>query len=352
MSDSNTIPASTPVTILLANPTTVIGPIFLGNVFNWMLTGLLITQVYTYWRNFPKDRRAIKLLVYIVFAFDLVQTAFGTHETWWYAIEKWGSVAALQAAPWTALMNPILSGIISAMVQIFYAYRIWSLKRNLMPRVLASFIVLLAFAQSLSAIIASSLLERELSQENLIRLHPLFSFSLAGSFSTDILITGSMIWILYTAKSSTRVSNTDSLLNRLILNVIQTGTVTVVCAGVALALFINFTDKNYYFAFIYILGKLYSNSFMATLNLRAPRRHSEQSETIGMRIQVSRQIERELDGVKMSAAAKHSTPSSLKWKMTTDSNVEDSLPGGKPSDYDLTHGNGASTVGVGDPADV
>ncbi|KAJ7149462.1 hypothetical protein C8R43DRAFT_951944 [Mycena crocata] len=294
-------------------------PKFLGNAFNWLLLGLLIMQVYSYWCNFPKDRGAIKILVYSVFVFDLIQTAFGTHETWWFAIENWGNIPSLQSGPWTSVINPIMCGISG-----------W-----FSPH---SHLVLeeepVTTHPGLPHCIASSLLEADLTQGNLIRLHPLFSFWLAGSFSTDILITGSMIWILQTAKSTTHVSDANNLLNRLMLNAIQTGAVTVVCAGIGMALFVNYTDKNYYFAFIYILGKL----------------HSQHSETFGMRIQVSRRTEREHDGVKTTSPRKNSnsTRSTLKWQTTMDSNVEDSQ---KPCDYDLTGGS-APSAGIGEHTSV
>ncbi|KAJ6574422.1 hypothetical protein B0H19DRAFT_934951, partial [Mycena capillaripes] len=198
---------------------------------------------------------------------DLLQTAFGTHEAWWFAIQNWGNASALQSGSWTTIISPITCGIISAMVQLFYASRIWILKRDIIPRMLAVLIAVLALAQSLAAIIGSSLLLETLSQEQLLHLHPAFSFWLAGSFVTDILIAGSMIWILHTSKSTAYISHTDSILNRLILNTVQTGTVTVVCAGIMLALFIKFTDRNYYYAlYVFAFSKGCKHALTSTFS--------------------------------------------------------------------------------------
>ncbi|KAJ6542521.1 hypothetical protein DFH09DRAFT_1282558 [Mycena vulgaris] len=333
-----TSPSSPQQTILLVDPVTAIGPIFLGNSFNWMLTGFLMMQVYAYWRNFPRDKLKVKILVYAVCVLDLLQTAFGTHEAWWFSIQNWGNVSALQGGAWTEIMSPILCGIISAMVQIFYAMRIWTLKRNAIPRLLAILIIWLALGQSLAAIVASSLIQETLSQEQLLRLHPVFSFWLAGSFATDILVAGSMIWILYTAQPTLPEysSNTESMLNRLMLNTIQTGTVTVLCAGITLVLFIKFTDRNYYWAFAYILGKLYSNSFMATLNSRASRRRWDGSESISMGLQRSRQTDRTEDSVIFASSNTKDCNS------TTEFNTGD-IPGQKHAPYDSTPGHTSST---------
>ncbi|KAJ7631345.1 hypothetical protein DFH06DRAFT_1224290 [Mycena polygramma] len=339
MSNSTlTDPNTDPPTILLPDPATAIGPIFLGNALNWMLMGFLLVQVYIYWLNYSRDQFKIKFLVYTICLLDIIQTAFGTHEAWWYSVGNWGVVEALQEGTWTSVLSPILCGIISAMVQIFYAMRIWLLKRSTLPRLLACLIVLLALAQSLTAIIACSLLQTDLTQANLLRLHPAFSFWLAGSFATDILVAASMTWILYSAKPThpaLAAQNTDGMLNRLIVNTIQTGTVTVLCAGIALALFIKYTDKNYYFALTYVLGKLYSNSFMATLNQRAPHRpqSAPSGESIGMRIQVSRRTDKTVNGLKLDSQWNNGT--------TTDFAAED------PTD-DLTGGQASSKANVHD----
>ncbi|KAK7035346.1 hypothetical protein VNI00_011877 [Paramarasmius palmivorus] len=125
-----------------------------------------------------------------------------------------------------------------------------------------------AFAQGMSAIVAGFIGSPNTTQQTLLRLHPAFSLWLAGSFVADVLITGSMFWILHTAKAKSSFARSDALINRLISNTVQTGALTVVVATVDLALFVRFTDATYHFVPAYILGKLYTNSFMATLNAR------------------------------------------------------------------------------------
>lgn len=45
------------------NPYVVIGPVVLGALVNACLFGCLVIQTYVYYSNFPKDHRAIKILV-------------------------------------------------------------------------------------------------------------------------------------------------------------------------------------------------------------------------------------------------------------------------------------------------
>ncbi|KAJ7252168.1 hypothetical protein C8J57DRAFT_1351328 [Mycena rebaudengoi] len=60
------------------------------------------------------------------------------------------------------------------------------------------------------------------------------------------------------------------MLTTLINRVVQSGAVISVCAAVDLALFAGIVDTNFHFVPSYILGKLYTNSLMLTLNLRRP----------------------------------------------------------------------------------
>ncbi|KAJ7141590.1 hypothetical protein C8R46DRAFT_1361185 [Mycena filopes] len=320
MSDSAsnaTVPAVSPLLI-----TTELGPIFVGNVLNWLLMGVLTVQFVriaaisysrqhsqptdAYSNNFPRDRLLVKILVYTLFVVDIVQTGLGTHEAWWFLIEHWGDVSSLQRGPWSALTIPITCGLVSAPVQLFYAYRIWRLRYGPVARLVCAVMVLSGLAQSMAGITGSALLQSNVTQENLIRLHPVFTFWLAGSFITDFIVAVTMTWILHTAKSASAVTQTNGMLNRLMINTIQTGTATGLCAGLELVMFLRFPQTNYHWAFAYILGKLYTNSFMVSINLREPRRRSklDAAESIELRIQVSRDVERTMGGnVKMRSQA-------------------------------------------------
>ncbi|KAJ6569353.1 hypothetical protein B0H19DRAFT_1373548 [Mycena capillaripes] len=102
----------------------------------------------------------------------------------------------------------------------------------------------------------------------------------------------------------------------------DTGTVTVIVAGLDLAMFVKLTDTNYYFAlyYAYILGKLYSNSFMLSLNMREPNKCAPPSESSEMRIHVTCNIER--NGVRRRLF-QEDIPAT--WKTATDMNESDDI---------------------------
>ncbi|KAI0066614.1 hypothetical protein BV25DRAFT_1409151 [Artomyces pyxidatus] len=293
MSTADCPGSNLPAGFLDPRPTTVIGPIFVGNVINWLLMGTLIVQVYIFSVNFPGERLRLRLLVYGILCLDIVQTVFGTHLAWWYMISSWNNPIALESLPWSDVTIPIMCGLVAGIVQIFYAWQIWVLTKTILMHGFAALIVVVALAQSLTAVITPSLLRRDPDAQNYLHLFPGFEFWLAGSFVADILICSCMLWILYHAKTGTMWTHSESLISKLILNTIRTGTVTVVCAAIDLALFVALSDGNYHLAPAYILGKLYSNSLMATLNGRKSRSQTSPgtSDSLGMRVSVSGQSE-------------------------------------------------------------
>ncbi|KAJ7152980.1 hypothetical protein C8R46DRAFT_479425 [Mycena filopes] len=256
--------------VLVANIAAIVGPMFIGNILNWMLFGTLIMQLWTYYHNFPHDSRPLRGLVYLVFFMDAVQTVLLTHHGWWFTITIWGVPDKFEELVWSAPTIPFMAGLISGSVQCFYAWRIWVLTNNKWMHGVSVLIVLVALTQALNAMVAALICSQTPVQETLIRLHPQFSTWLAGSLANDVVITTCMLWILTRAKNQSAWGPTESLLTKLIHRVIQSGATTVVVAAVDLALFVRFPAENYHYVPAYILGKVYSNSFFLTLNLRRP----------------------------------------------------------------------------------
>lgn len=85
---------------------------------------LILPLIDMYYLGFPNDKTGIKILVYTLFAFDTIQTALTTHNAWHFLGAGWGDVAVLNNPGWSWIAVPLFSGIVSASVQIFFAWRI------------------------------------------------------------------------------------------------------------------------------------------------------------------------------------------------------------------------------------
>ncbi|KAI0774948.1 hypothetical protein BD413DRAFT_603458 [Trametes elegans] len=172
-----------------------------------------------------------------MFVLELVQTATTTHQAWYYGVSSWNNPAALATFPWSATTVPTMAGILAAVAQLFYAWRVWSLSPNWFFKGMAILIVLLALLQCITAIVAASIFAAFLTPTKLKALHPEFELWVASSFVTDVLIAACMLWILYNAKNRTVWARSSNIIGRLIGITVGTGLAIAICGALTLALF-------------------------------------------------------------------------------------------------------------------
>ncbi|KAJ7685833.1 hypothetical protein B0H17DRAFT_1073044 [Mycena rosella] len=249
---------------------TLAGPLFIGVILVWALLGSLIIQLYDYHNTSrSSDRLWVQILVYMVFLLDLLQTVLITQSSWIALIVNWGDATALINTPWSSATTPLLNGLLAACVQCFFAWRIWQLTHSTIGRGIAIVIVALALMQLAAA--AAVTAEYTLFNRDYSRLPELSHADdtrLIGNFICDTVIATSMVIILAKAHRQSHFKATETLLNRLIVNTIETAAIT---AGVTLLTLILFkvSPATYYdIVTDYVSGRIYSNVLVATLNGR------------------------------------------------------------------------------------
>ncbi|KAJ7272925.1 hypothetical protein C8J57DRAFT_262325 [Mycena rebaudengoi] len=247
------------------------GPILIGSQLNWCLLGILAAQVYFFHITFPRERRLIKAIVYILFALDLLQTALSSHFAFELLVSFWGDPTIFLQQPWSSATIPVMAGFISVIVQLFFAWRIYILKRgNPWFTITAILIAGIALMQSLSAIVNGIRYATiSLDIATIISLDIGVKIWLIGSFACDILIAAGMLTILAQARKQSPYAMTDSIMTKLIISTVETGALTALTAGINLLLYLLYGDTLTYDVPSFILGKMYSNVMLASLNGRA-----------------------------------------------------------------------------------
>ncbi|KAJ7430456.1 hypothetical protein B0H11DRAFT_2393650, partial [Mycena galericulata] len=235
---------------------------------------------------------------------DVAQTVILTHHGWFFIVDSWDKASNFNIVPWSSTMIPILCGLVAAIVQIFYSWRIWLLSTNPFLRGMAILITLVALTQGLSAMITGFI---SLKKPNPTRPYTPAPRVLAGSLAADIMITACMTWILVRAKTRTFWASSETMITMLINRVVQSGAVTALSAGVDLALFVGVSDTNFHFVPAYILGKLYTNSLFLTLNLRRPTNRISESESLPMSADLSGDIRNGIHVSRSTPRRKHPT---------------------------------------------
>ncbi|PBK85824.1 hypothetical protein ARMGADRAFT_1017632 [Armillaria gallica] len=257
-----------PVEIPGINVPLLTGPLVLGYMWGYGLFGVLTVQMYIYYVYFnSKDDWKMRLYVWFMFLLELIFTIFTTIAAWDQYGPGWGDVDSLMFIDWSWEPLAQLNGIISAMVQSFYVWRIYNLTKNIWVSLI---IEVVAIVQCVFAwYIGFSVTVHGRGVEKLLAVSPEVSVWLAGSASCDVMITSTIVFVLYRASSRSDFSQTTSAVTKIIRFTVETGLLTAAAAVAELILWLTQSEYNVHFIGFLVLGKLYSNTLVATLNSRA-----------------------------------------------------------------------------------
>ncbi|KAF8800590.1 hypothetical protein BYT27DRAFT_7199723 [Phlegmacium glaucopus] len=237
----------------------------IGALMSFMLFGISIVQLYLYNLRFSNDKFMVQFSVYMIFLLEIFHSVTVGALAWNALCSGWGRFTSLLFPGWTFSAIPAVTGIISAWVQIFYAWRIHVLVNwKIIPIV----IIVIALAQTAAAL---SIAIGFIPLKSILLLHSTFPRTivwLGGAALADVIISISMVYVLYAAKKRVVGGDTEKVLNHLIRSTVETGIIATFCATMELGFFLGLPTTNIHVLFALMLSKLYSNTLMTSLNFR------------------------------------------------------------------------------------
>jgi hypothetical protein len=252
-----------PVSLLNAD----LGSLLIATWIDAMLLMLEITQVIHYFRNFPNDRLAKKLLVLFLLTMDILSEASHNLELYMYTIVNWGVESYLQNQHWPVAMFLPTTGIVALTVQGYLIRRLWLLRPSLwlaLPFLALS----LASCAGIMATAIISTLHPSLKDRHMAVISSIVWLG-CGS-AADTAIASALVWQLSTMKSP--FMQTRSLMKRLIAYAISTGAAPATLALLSLITFLTDQDTNVCVAIGFCLGRTYTLTLLYNLNLRSSSR--------------------------------------------------------------------------------
>ncbi|KAF9039538.1 hypothetical protein BDZ89DRAFT_945376, partial [Hymenopellis radicata] len=235
----------------------------LGYILNCGLYGALCVQVYLYYISFPHDHSRSKAVVYSLFVIETAQVIMNISDVFDLFAVGYGDLDTLDQIHLSWLAVPVLTGLVSFIVQCFYGHRIYLLtERCWIP----SAIALLAFTQFTAAVTGGIqvYLKGRFSQIESARTAS--TVWLAGSAACDVVIAIAMTHHLVSA--DTGFKSTHLILTKIIRLVVETGSVTASVAVLDLILFLVFPHATYHTVPAQCLAKIYSNAVLVLFNSR------------------------------------------------------------------------------------
>ncbi|KAI0042897.1 hypothetical protein FA95DRAFT_1609816 [Auriscalpium vulgare] len=243
-----------------------IGVEYLGVVFSSILYGVTCIQSFQYFRSVKAGSDAwwIRSMVLALLTLDTIHQAFLIHVPYYYLIAHYGDPEALLKDLWSIPSAVALTTIIAFISNSFFVYRIWKLSSNA-PVSLFCFVC--AIAESAAVLtycvkfyFKKSLLDAELS----LKTTGLAAIAIAAVANVFI----SAIMTFYLNASRTGLRRSDSVITKLIVLVVSTGTSTTVALVADLISYTIAPDLLYVLMFEFMVAKLFVNSTLTCLNLR------------------------------------------------------------------------------------
>ncbi|KAG7445553.1 uncharacterized protein BT62DRAFT_981044 [Guyanagaster necrorhizus] len=239
------------------------GPILIGLMFNTLLLGVVIAQVYIYMTTYQKDRLWMKAYVIFLFLTNLLNSAFIMAYTYISLIKHFDDVPYLYNATWLFSTDPALTGIIAGAVQLFFAWRVKVLTSNWY---LGALVAILALTGVGSSIVVAIKSEAVGAFTRFQEFKSIVVVWLVSACVGDFTITAILVW--YLRKHKTGFQGSDELVDRIIRATVQTGLITSIMAIIDLIVYL-VDSSGLHLLFNLTLARLYTNTLMSSLNSRS-----------------------------------------------------------------------------------
>ncbi|KAF9065260.1 hypothetical protein BDP27DRAFT_64902 [Rhodocollybia butyracea] len=209
----------------------------------------------------------MRVFVLFIIVLDFSHQGLICHTLYVYVITGYDKPDELKTVVWSLLVEVLVNGLIAFSVQSFLSWRIWRLSNSNIW--LTAFVMTLVFSE-LGCITAYALIALTRIRTFVELAVHLKGLSIAVNVlaaAGDVLIASSLAYLLQTSKTGFR--NSDTMINKLTLFAVNTGALTSICAMASLVSILVFPATFVYISFFFCMGRLYTNSLLATLNARA-----------------------------------------------------------------------------------
>ncbi|CAK5284619.1 unnamed protein product, partial [Mycena citricolor] len=259
-----------------------IGAIELGVFGALILFGILIVQTYVYFvHTGSEDLKSLRIMVAIVFLFEVAHTI-----TIIIGIFQWTVVAGdrkTRKMPGIFIITNLLETLVTTVVQSHFAHRVYRFTRNPWLTFSIAPLILLRAAGGIVLSALTFVLDPRTAPGQYFPVQNLIGWLVSATFIAgavvDALIAAGLCFYVRKWKSPSAgdsLESTVQLCNRIMFWSIQTGLIT---SAFSIATFLCFQlmPHNYvWIGVLAVLGKVYSNSLLSSLNVRAIHRaHKE-----------------------------------------------------------------------------
>ncbi|KZP05910.1 hypothetical protein FIBSPDRAFT_940265 [Athelia psychrophila] len=243
------------------------GATLIGVLVGSALWGVSAMQVWYYYATYKEDVWYYKWLVAAVFTSDTIHQILISHSIYTYLITQFGNYVYLGEIVWSILLEVLFNGFTALLVQGFMTVRVFKLTPQKWRWPAAGLIVALVTGEFVSVVAYYAQGRYIKTFAGLVKLKTNSEAINGFGAAADVLIAAVMCVVLQ--RSRTGFKNSDTMINTLIMFTMNTGLLTSLCAVASLVSIVAAPNTFIYIAFFFNIGRLYSNSMLATLNARS-----------------------------------------------------------------------------------
>jgi len=242
------------------------GTLFVGFVLSTILYGLTSFQAYVYFSRYSKDPVPLRLLSGFLWTIDSASTGLLAHTMYVYLVRDFGLAVEVVNATTTFCISNILTAIAIVHVQVFYIWRSWTASNKSQ----SVYVAALTSALTLSFGLASAI--------QLFRNRDIADFARSTTWALTLAYAACgttcalyLCFALLRFLPSRKELHGPSRLESLVAYALNRPVIIAAFQVAYLISTIIEPSKLYQLPFLLVLGKVYINVLLATLNYRAVR---------------------------------------------------------------------------------
>jgi len=248
-------------------PTTY-GAILIGASVAFGLSGIVGLQSVIYFKVYSEDKAPIKALVCAVWALDWTHSAFLCTSLVEYFITFFGVPEHIDHLPWSIAFTVVVTAIQTFLAHCFFAQKILRSSNN--NWYITGPILVLAMLRLLAASVSTVEMVRLQKYSAFTLKYPgwIFTSGLSLSAGTDVIITGWLYYFLREMRGRMGSTIMIKLIDTLTLYTLETGALTSLATIASLVCWLTMPRNLVFLGLHFVIGKLYANSLLASLNTR------------------------------------------------------------------------------------
>ncbi|KAI0667864.1 hypothetical protein C8Q78DRAFT_980812 [Trametes maxima] len=237
-----------------------LGVTFLGVCVSSMLYGVTCLQTFTYYRSAKarSDGRVLHALVAALLIFDSAHQAIVIHAVYNYLVIDFANPFKVLTVVWSVPTEIVLNAILALILNVFLTFRLLQLSKQYYLPAIAGTLSLANFGMQLYPF--KNIFEAEVA----LRTQGIAGLSI--SVATEFFISTSLAYFLHSRRTGLRKSN--DIITKLIMLTITTGMLTTLFNVADLIAYVTAHNNLYVLFFNFMLGKLYANALLTSLNSR------------------------------------------------------------------------------------